>query len=470
MKKTATGGTTISRKPAKIGDMDGAMSWLLDRANIERMLHSRVDADMLKLDRMFELARLLDSPHNAYKCVHIAGTKGKGSTCEMTSAMLQGCGYGVGTYSSPHLIDVRERIRINRELISEADFVRVAQKVANAAATMDEALGECTYFELLTAMAMLHFAEQAIDVAVFEVGLGGRLDSTNIIQPEVAAITSISRDHWQILGDSLEKIAVEKGGIFKPGAAALTVQQPPGVLEALRECATRAGAALEVVGVDIDFSTRFEAGAGVKPGAASPHMRVGLSTSRNTFEHVQVPMRGEHQAANCGLALAIIDKLNARGFRTPEARVLKGLESAVLPGRMEILNTAPRILLDGAHNAESMKFLMRSIGAEVPYDSLVVIFGCAADKDIKGMLGEIALGADKVIFTRTSGSARAADPADLARTFDEQFERMAQPAETLAQAIALASKGRGRGDLICITGSLHLVGEAKKALQAKSPG
>lgn len=456
------------RKPPKFSDMDGAMAWLLDRANIERMHPSRVDADMLKLDRMFELARRLDSPHSAFKSVHVAGTKGKGSTCEMTGAMLEACGYGVGVYSSPHLVDIRERIRINRQPISTEDFVRVALSVGAAEVSIDEAHGECTFFELITAIAFQYFAEQAIDVAIVEVGLGGRLDSTNIIQPEVAAITSISRDHWQILGDSLEKIAAEKAGIFKPGVAALTAPQPDGVLNTLREAANKAGTTLEVLGADIDFSTRFEGGpggkAGLKPGASPPHMRVGLSTKSNSFEHVRVPMKGEHQAVNCGLALAIIDKLSTRGFRTPEARIIKGLETAVLPGRMEILNTAPRTLLDGAHNADSMGCLMKAIGAEVEYDSLVVIFGCAADKDINGMLEKIANGADKVIFTRTAGSARAADPKELAKSFEERFERVCQTAETLSEAFVLANKGRARGDLICVTGSLHLVGEAKKLL------
>lgn len=458
MKKQPAGGT-ITKKPAKFSDMDGAIAWLQDRVNVERMLHSRAAADALKLDRMFELVRALDNPHLAFKSVHIAGTKGKGSTCEMTAAMLEGCGYAVGIYTSPHLIDIRERVRINRQLISESDFIACAERVAAAAASLDESLGECTFFELLTALAFLHFAQQAVDVAVIEVGLGGRLDSTNVIQPEVAAITSISRDHWQILGDSLEKIAAEKAGIFKPGASALTIQQKPAVLQVLRDAATAVGSPLQVVGADIDFSSRFEAG----PQLA-PHMRVGLSTSNSTFEHVHVPMKGEHQAQNCGLALAILDQLAARGFKASEAKALKALATAVLPGRMELLPLSPRVLLDGAHNADSMKCLMKAIGAEVPYDSLVVIFGCAADKDIPGMLAEIALGADKVIFTRTAGSARAADPKELAKTFDDQFEKMAQTADTLKEAVHLASKGRTRGDLICITGSLHLVGEAKKLL------
>lgn len=444
------------KKPIRITDTDSALRWLNDRADIERMGPTRAAQDALKLDRMHELCALLNSPHHAFKSVHVAGTKGKGSTCEMTAACLEACGYAVGIYTSPHLLDIRERIRINRTQISEAQFVRVAIRVQEAASRLAPESGEPTFFELLTAMAFAHFAEEAVDVAVIEVGLGGRLDSTNIITPEVTAITNISRDHWQILGDTLEKIAKEKAGIFKSGVPAITVQQTPGVLQTLKDAAARAGTRLEVVGEDIEFSHRFEAN-----HTHGPHMLVGLATDRTSFEHISVPLMGEHQAFNCGLALAILDRLGERGFRITDARITKGLASVRMPGRMEIVRENPRVLLDGAHNAESIKALIRAIGTQVPYDSMIVIFGCAADKDIPGMLAEIALGADKVIFTRTRGSARAADPQELARRFTEENERMAQTAASLEEALALAGRGVGRDDLICITGSLHLVGEAK---------
>lgn len=456
----ATNGAAMKKGP-QLATFAGAVKWLLDRTDVERMRPTRAVADMMKLDRMHELMALLGDPHKAVRHVHIAGTKGKGSTCEMTASCLEACGYAVGVYTSPHLVDIRERVRINSRLIPNADFVRVAQKVADAAANLRAGgpENEPTFFELMTAMAFVYFAEEAVDVAVIEVGLGGRLDSTNVITPEVAAITSISLDHTQILGDTVELIAAEKAGIFKPGVPAITVPQKPGVVEVFRDVAARVGCPLQVVGQDIDFSMRFEASPNHGPQA-----RVCLTTSRSTFEHLVVPLRGEHQAMNCGLALAILDKLTERGFHTPEEKVTRGLAAVKAPGRMELAWTSPRVIVDGAHNTDSVRCLIKAIGANVPYDSMVMIFGCASDKDIDGMLAEISLGADKVVFTRASGNARAADPKELARRFSENHGKMAQTAETIAEAFALAKRAVNSEDLMVVTGSFYLVGEAKKHL------
>ncbi|MEC9373409.1 MAG: cyanophycin synthetase, partial [Planctomycetota bacterium] len=189
-----------------------------------------------------------------------------------------------------------------------------------------------------------------------------------------------------------------------------------------------------------------------------------LSTERTSFEHVNVPLPGEHQALNCGLALAIIDKLRDRGFEAPEIRVIEGLADTVLPGRMELAWPEPRILLDGAHNASSLKALMRSVGVHMPYDSLVVVFGCAEDKDVDELLRCVATGADKLIFTKARGVPRALDPRELQMRFMEISGKMTQIAETLPEALDLASRAVSRGDLICVTGSFYLVGEAKKHL------
>lgn len=454
----------VRRKGPRLESMSAALKWLLERTDVERINPSRIQADTLKLDRMFELMELLDQPHRAVRTVHVAGTKGKGSTCEMTAACLEECGYTVGLYTSPHLIDIRERVRINRKPIRSEDFVSAAQRVADAAASLDEESGEPTFFELITAIGFVHFAEQAVDVAVIEVGLGGRLDSTNVITPEVAAITSISLDHTQILGDTVEKIAREKAGIFKPSVPAIAVQQHENVVNVLREEAQRVGAPFQVVGKDIDVSVRFEATSNI-----GPHHRVSLTSPRNEFDHLPVPLKGEHMAWNCAVALAIIDKLCERGFKTPASKVTKGLATVTMPGRLELIGSSPRIVLDGAHNADSMNKLMKAIAAHIPSESMVVVFGCAADKDITGMLKEVGAAADKVIFTKVPANARAADPKDLARRLSETG-KMSQVAEDISEALALARKAVGREDLICITGSLHLVGEAKKLLASTGAG
>lgn len=450
----------VKKKGPRLESMAAAMKWLLDRTDLERMSPSRVQADTLKLDRMHELMELLDNPHRAVRTVHVAGTKGKGSTCEMAAACLEECGYTVGLYTSPHLLDIRERIRLNRKPVKQEEFVAAAQQVADAAANLEEDSGEATFFELITAMGFVHFAEQAVDVAVIEVGLGGRLDSTNVITPEVAAVSSISLDHTQILGDTVEKIAREKAGIFKPSVPAIAVQQRESVLNVMREVADGVGAPFQVVGKDIDVSVRFEATSNI-----GPHHRVSLTSPRNDFDHLAVPLKGEHMAWNCALALAIVDKLCERGFKTPASKVTRGLATVTMPGRLEMVATSPRIVLDGAHNADSMSKLMKAIAAHIPSESMVVVFGCAADKDIDGMLKEVGAAADKVIFTRVPGNTRAADPKELSRRLSESG-KMSQIAEDVGQALQLARKAVGREDLICVTGSLYLVGEAKRVLTA----
>lgn len=461
--------TTPARKPVasrprkkgpKLESFDAAQRYLLDRIDVERINPSRLEADTLKLDRMVELMELLGDPHRAVRMVHVAGTKGKGSTCEMVGSCLEACGYTVGLYTSPHLLDIRERIRINRRPVSEEAFIRAAQRAADAAASLDESSGTPTFFELITAMGFLQFVEDAVDVAVIEVGLGGRLDSTNVITPEVAAITSISLDHTQILGNTVEKIAAEKAGIFKRGVPAITVPQEPGVLDVLSGAAAAVEAPFFLAGRDIDVSVRFEATSNI-----GPHHRVSLSSPRNEFDHILCPLKGEHQAWNCALALSILDKLCERGFKTPANKVTQGMARTRMPGRLEQVSSSPRIVLDGAHNAASMACLMKALASHLPSESMVVIFGCAADKDIPGMLDVVARSADKVIFTAVPGSARAADPKELARRLGESG-KMSQVARDVGEALVLARKAVGREDLICVTGSLYLVAEAKKALSA----
>lgn len=452
--------TRIRKKGPRLDGFESAKRYLLDRVDVERISPSRLAADTLKLDRMFELMELLDDPHRAVRMVHVAGTKGKGSTCEMVGSCLEACGYTVGLYTSPHLLDIRERIRINRRPVSEDAFVRAAQRVADAAANLDDSSGQPTFFELMTAMGFVQFVEDAVDVAVIEVGLGGRLDSTNVVVPEVSAVTSISLDHMQILGDTVEKIAREKAGIFKRGVPAVSAPQEPGVVEALSAVAASVEAPFHLCGRDIDVTVRFEATSNI-----GPHHRVSLSSPRNEFDHILSPLKGEHQAWNCALALSILDKLCERGFKTPAAKVTQGMARTRMPGRLEQVSSSPRIVLDGAHNAASMACLMKALASLMPSESMVVIFGCAADKDITGMLDVVARSADKVIFTAVPGSARAADPKELARRLAESG-KMSQVARDVSEALALARKAVGREDLICVTGSLYLVAEAKKALSA----
>lgn len=440
-----------------------ATKWLAEHADLERIRASRVDPAVFTLDRMAAIMKHLGNPEQELRTIHIAGTNGKGSTVAMLSSCLQACGYTVGAYTSPHLVDLRERIQVNDQLISHQAMTAALAEVAAAIDKLPKKFGPPTYFEILTAAGFLYLVDQAVDIALIEVGMGGRLDSTNVITPEVCVITGLSFDHTQYLGETLPQIAREKAGIFKPNVPAITYEQDAGIVDVLRECAETTGTTLEVVGKDIDFSYRFESSPQL-----GPHTRVGLSTPRVSYEHVPVPLPGEHQAFNCGLVLAVLDKLAGMGFDLPESKVTSGLETTRVPGRMELVWKDPRILLDGAHNPAAISALIRSIGAHIPYDSLVMIFGCAADKDVDEMLRRVALGADKVIFTRAKGNPRASDPTELARRFSEESSKMAQAAASLDDALSIAGRAAGRDDLICITGSFYLVGEAKKALISRA--
>ncbi len=438
---------------------DAALKYLYSHTNYENMLRVRYNTDTFSLDRMQALLKRMGNPHKKLQTVHIAGTKGKGSTATMLASMLQACGNKVGLYVSPHITDIRERITINGTMITQAATTKLINFVALHLDKMSADMP--TFFEIFTAMAFKHFVDEKVDIAIIEAGLGGRLDSTNVLNPKLVGITSISMDHTQQLGNTLAKIASEKAGIFKPSVQAISVPQEPEAKKVLRRVANQTKAPLMFTGDDIDFSYRVESSR--QQGC---HTRICLTTPRSQFEHLTVPALGEHQALNCGLALALLDQLKDMDVKIDDAAAMKGLASVNLPGRMEMVHEDPRILLDGAHNAASIQALMRGVGQHIPYDSMVMIFGCAADKDIDGMIDKLATGADKVIFTKASDNLRAASPKDLAELYEEHSGRVAQVADSLKEALRIACSAVTREDIIVICGSFYLVGEAK-ALLAK---
>lgn len=405
---------------------------------------------------MHRLMSLLDNPHRKIKSAHVVGTKGKGSTVAMLSGLLRGSGLKVGMYTSPHIMDVRERISVDGSPIGETAFTRLIAEVA--AAAKKPKVGEPTYFEMVTAVAFLYFVEEAVDIAVVEAGLGGRLDATNILHPEVIGVTNISLDHMELLGKTVDRIAAEKAGVFKQGVPVISSPQRPSVDGVLRAAAEKSQAPFSTTGKEHVFSYRFESSR-----EAGPHTRICLTTPTSHFEHVRAPMMGDHQAVNCALALGMLDVLKTRGFAIDDRKSVDGLAGVSLPGRMELIREAPRVLVDGAHNAASVDALMRAIGQNIPYDSMVIIFGCQRDKDIPGMLRHIRIGADKVIFT-TTGSPRSADPTELAARFTEMSSKMCQVADDLQDAFSIAARAVSRDDLICVTGSFYLVGRAKRQL------
>ena len=296
-----------SRRKSSLKTYDSALSWLFSHTDYEQMLRVRYNRDTFSLDRMHGLLRKLGNPHAKLKTVHIAGTKGKGSTATMLAKMLSSCGFKVGLYTSPHISDIRERITVNGQMISQAELTRLIARVAPHVRRMADE--RPTFFEIFTALAFCHFAQERVDIAVVETGLGGRLDSTNVLRPAVCGLTSISLDHMHQLGSTIGEIAAEKAGIFKADIPAVSVPQVPEAKRVLRKVARESRANLMFTGDEIEFSYRVESSRD-----AGCHTRICLTTPRSRFEHLPVPLLGEHQALNCGLALALLDQLKRKGM------------------------------------------------------------------------------------------------------------------------------------------------------------
>jgi dihydrofolate synthase/folylpolyglutamate synthase len=430
------------------------LEYLFSRTDYEKQSRLRYNVTTFSLERMEKLLSFLGNPHKKLATAHIAGTKGKGSTATMLARMLEANDYSVGLYTSPHVVDLHERIAINGRNISDSELLGLINRIYAPVEKMAKD-NNPTFFELFTAMAFMFFVDKKVDIAVIETGLGGRLDSTNVIEPAVVGITSISIDHQNLLGNTIDSIAKEKAGIIKKGVPVVTVMQDAAAMKEIKKAAAAVKAPLTVTGKDVDFSYRFESSR-----EHGPHTRICLTTPTSKFEHLKVPLPGEHQAINCGLAIAMLDTLKAGGYKIDDAKAAEGLKEIKMPGRMEIVHNDPRILIDAAHNAASIKALISAIGQHIPYDSMIMIFGCGNDKDVRGMLQQLQYGADKVIFTR-SNSLKAMNPQELADIYTEICGKMCQTAMSLGEALRIASSAIGREDLICVTGSFYLVGQAK---------
>ncbi len=356
-----------------------ALRFLNSFTDYERMASVYAPGDY-NLERMRRLLSALGNPERAFLSLHIAGTKGKGSTAHLAEAILREAGYRTGLYTSPHLVDLRERIRLDGKILSEQDFTRVM-------AEMEPELRRLrpTYFETMTAAAFLLFAEKGVDYAVVEVGLGGRLDATNVILPAACAITTIDYDHMEKLGNTLEEIAGEKAGILKPGIPAVSSPQPPAarrVLDKVNGLIYPRFRVLSSRGFVVKFTVEDR-----------PH---------------ELPVLGEHQAANAATALALVER---SGAIVSSGAVRRAFRKVRLPGRVERVGRRPTLIVDAAHNPVSARALAAALRG-VPRRRLVLVFGASADKDYRGMLASLLPAADLAIFTKAS-NPRAAAPSDL---------------------------------------------------------
>jgi dihydrofolate synthase/folylpolyglutamate synthase len=447
--------------PKRFTTYEQAERYLFSSTNYETERRVSYNHATFNLNRMDKLLTAVGRPHEKLKSVHIAGTKGKGSTAAMLSTMLAADGHKVGLYTSPHLTDLTERIQVNGRTIPKTEFTDLINTVYPAVERLKKN-NPPTFFEILTAIGFLYFVRKEIDIAVVEVGLGGRLDSTNVVAPEVCCITHVSLDHIKQLGNSLPQIAAEKAGIIKRGVPVVVAPQYPEAWHAIHRIADARNAPVFALGRNVEYFFRCE-----RLRHEPVSNRVSVKFDHGAFKHIPVPLMGEHQGANCAVALTALALLRNRGWEIDMNKAVAGLADTVWPGRMEVLDGDPPFLLDGAHNAASMQALLKGIGQNLSYDSMVVVFGCQRDKDIDGMLDHLKNGADKIVFTRTS-NPRAADPRDLAARMFERYGKESQIAPDLYSAVRSARSAAAREDLITVTGSLYLVGEARRLLLRES--
>ncbi len=445
-----------------------AVEYLFGRINYELVHGDRYAARDLKLDRMAALLRLLGDPHRRVPAVHVAGTKGKGSTATMIAAALQASGYKVGLFTSPHLEVFEERIRVNGRPLTQGQLVDLVNQIGPYVAEMDRTPGKWrpTYFELATALAWLFFAQQAVDLAVVEVGLGGRLDSTNVCFPEVTLITSISRDHTHLLGDSLADIAREKAGIVKSGVPALVGPLPEEALRVVESVCSVRQADLWRLGREVRVSERTNVQAAASPAeaAASPsELRplIDVCTPVRTWRAVTVPLRGRHQIDNTALALAALDLLTRRGWRVSVPASVDALSRVECPLRIEEVGGRPRVILDAAHNWASISALADTVCSDRNVRKRVLIYASAKDKDVAGHLRLLLPAFDTVILTQYSGNPRALPVEELVRVARRVSSRPFHWSASPSQAWKMARRFASPDDLICVTGSFFIAAEIR---------
>ena len=427
-----------------------ALEYILSFTDYERSPAALYSPANFDLRRMEELLERLGNPHLRARAVHVAGTKGKGSTAAMIASALGAAGYRTGLYTSPHLHTFRERINIAGKDIAEREFYTLVERLKPEveAVNLGNAYGQLTTFEILTAMALTYFGEAKVDFQVLETGLGGRLDATNVVPAEVAVITSISLDHAEVLGDSLDKIAGEKAGIIKPGSVVVISPQQEEAEMMIAEVCGEKRARLVAVGRDVTWQK-------IAADISGQSLRVrGLLDSYD----LAIPLLGEHQLENAATAVAALEALASCGVTIPAESIVGGLAEVRWPGRLEILSHEPLFLVDGAHNADSARRLKEAIKQYFDFQRLVLIIGVSSDKDIAGIAGELAPLSTVAIATR-SRHPRALAPSLLLEELLKHgayTELTESVAAATRRALALAEPR----DLICATGSLFIAAEA----------
>ena len=399
---------------------DDALALLWERIDYERASGVVYGESEYKLDRMRELLARLGDPQSCAPIVHVAGTKGKGSTAAMTAAVLSAAGYRTGLFSSPHLNRVEERMAIDGQPCPEAEFTELAQRLRPIVAEMDaqaaQTPGEVgpTYFELTTALALLHFAAQRVDVMVLEVGMGGRLDSTNVCTSAVSVITSISFDHTRQLGPTLTLIAREKAGIIKPGVPVVSGVLPDEPRRVIEEVSRQQQSQIVQLGRDFDFVYRPPRRLELEPQLGRLDYTSQLPDQpRRELRDLALGLLGRHQAANAAVALAAVEQLTPRGIAVSEDAMRHGLAQVRWPARVEVVRRRPTVVIDASHNLASVAALLETLDESFSPSRRTLVFAGTKEKDTRGMLSLLLPRFERVIFTRYLNNPRHVPAEEL---------------------------------------------------------
>ena len=416
------------------------------------------------LSRIAALMDLLGNPERATPVIQVAGTNGKGSTCIMIDALLRSAGLRTGRFASPHLSDARERICIDGQPLSEARFAEAWQEVEPFVRMVDEQQLDgiaMTFFEVITGMAYAAFADTPVDVAVVEVGLGGRWDATSVADPQVAVVTPVGADHTHILGDSLEKIAAEKAGIIKPGATVVLSGQEPAAARVLLAQAVEAGDVVRAEGPDFGVLER-------RPAVGGQVIRI--ESAGGPLGDLFLPLHGAHMARNAALAVAAVEAFLGGQPLAPEI-IEEGLASVVAPARLELARTSPAIVIDTAHNPQAAQATIDACQEAFAFQPLIGVVAMMADKDTSGVLEIFASAMDQVVVTRAQGTPRALPAEELARAAEDFWPAgKVHQAPAMPDALELATllaDAAGPGTGVLVAGSLIAAGQARDLLVAE---
>lgn len=421
---------------------------------VPRLPHAQANYD---LRRVYRILERLHNPHLKAKSLHITGTNGKGSTSAMLASILTSSGYTTGLYTSPHLHTMRERFRINGKMISEDELASIATflRPEIEAVNQEAAYGRLTVFEILTVLGFSYFAEKECFFQVMEVGMGGRFDATNVIIPEVCLLTSISLDHTEVLGNTLTKIAFEKCGIIKPGCVVVSHPQVDEVDRVIRETCFEKGVRLVRVGQDIiskSLSYNLD------------RQKIEVKGRLGDYE-ISLPLLGQYQLDNTASAVAAVEVLIEKGFRISSENMVRGFSLVDFPGRLQILGRKPVVVVDGGHNPGAAHCLKAALLQYFRPVKSILVIGVSNDKDISGIVKELGPVFDKVIVTRAN-NPRSTPPEALAAEF-AKYKADVQTKGNIPEALKLALEQAGAEDLICVTGSLFVVGEAIEYLESQ---